>query len=230
MKSNIAIRHSKFGSRQSAVATRRFPGFTLIELLLVMTIITILVGVVARALMKAETTTAYKRAQAEIRAMELALQQYKADYGVYPLSSTTAPPTFTQPAYPATIGGTSARGSGTTTTESTTTDQANVEAAVAKNAASLWYYLYQARIDISKAPYMTFSTKQLVQYSGTSWYEVVDPWGKPYNYDAVSAARENRATFDLFSAGANGRYEWIDTVPTPDIDYGVDNVTNWESH
>src|ERR1035438_5832923 len=64
-------------------------GFTLIELLVVIVIIMILVGIIVAAAKYSITSTARKRAQVEIAAMETALESYKNDNGVYPPSTTS---------------------------------------------------------------------------------------------------------------------------------------------
>jgi general secretion pathway protein G len=69
--------------------SRHENGFTLIELLVVIVIIMILVGIVIGAAKYARTKAARSRAQAEIAAMENALESYKNDNGVYPRSTIT---------------------------------------------------------------------------------------------------------------------------------------------
>ena len=68
---------------------RRCAAFTLIELLTVMVIIAILAGMIVAASKYATTKGATARAQAEIAALETALEQFKNDNGTYPLSTTT---------------------------------------------------------------------------------------------------------------------------------------------
>jgi general secretion pathway protein G len=84
-KNNIAA--SRIAS--ATLGSRRRAGFTLIELLVVIVIIMILVGIVIGAAKYARTKAARSRAQAEIAAMENALESYKSDNGVYPRSTTT---------------------------------------------------------------------------------------------------------------------------------------------
>jgi general secretion pathway protein G len=72
--------------------------FTLIELLVVITIIAILSGLIVGASKYAWTKSATSRAQAEIAAIETALEGYKTDYGIYPTSTSmrvTGPPSYT---------------------------------------------------------------------------------------------------------------------------------------
>jgi prepilin-type N-terminal cleavage/methylation domain-containing protein len=63
--------------------------FTLIEILVVIVIIAILAAITLGGAKYAMTKAATSRAQAEIAAMETALEHYKNDNGVYPPSTTT---------------------------------------------------------------------------------------------------------------------------------------------
>jgi type II secretory pathway pseudopilin PulG len=64
-------------------------GFNLIELMTVLAIIMILAGLIVGGAKYAMTKAGRSRAEAEIAAMENALENYKNDYGVYPPSTTT---------------------------------------------------------------------------------------------------------------------------------------------
>lgn len=64
--------------------------FTLIELLIVIAIIAVLAGLVLGAAGSVQKKGARSRAEAEIAALEAALESYKADNGDYPSNSTTA--------------------------------------------------------------------------------------------------------------------------------------------
>lgn len=52
--------------------------------------------------------------------------------------------------------------------------------------------------------------------------QFVDPWGKPFRYQAPGAASRNPATFDLSSDGPNGQDERSVTT-------GSDDINNWSS-
>jgi len=64
-------------------------GFTLIELLIVMAIIAILASLVLSAAGYVQKKGARSRAEAEIAALEAALESYKADNGDYPTGSSS---------------------------------------------------------------------------------------------------------------------------------------------
>jgi general secretion pathway protein G len=68
---------------------RRYNGFTLIELIIVVTVITILAGLVLSTAGYARKKGARARAETEIAAISAALESYKADSAVYPAYSGT---------------------------------------------------------------------------------------------------------------------------------------------
>jgi general secretion pathway protein G len=76
-------------------------GFTLVEMMVVIAIILVLVGIIVGAAKYAQTKAATSRARGEIAAMEMALEHYKSDNGVYPPSTSqrNSPP----PGIPTTI-------------------------------------------------------------------------------------------------------------------------------
>ena len=76
-------------SSARSAATRGVSAFTLIELLTVMAIILVLAGLILNIAGNANYNSAKSRAKAEIRAMETALESYKADNGTYPSDSNT---------------------------------------------------------------------------------------------------------------------------------------------
>src|SRR5437867_7608052 len=67
---------------------RRYNAFTLIELIVVVTIITILAGLVLSTAGYARKKGARARAETEIAALSAACESYKADNGVYPRDPT----------------------------------------------------------------------------------------------------------------------------------------------
>lgn len=68
---------------------RSTPGFTIVEVLVVMAIILVLAGLVLGTSSYVHNKAARSRAAAEIAALSAALENYKADNGVYPESGAT---------------------------------------------------------------------------------------------------------------------------------------------
>jgi len=65
--------------------------FTVVELLVVMSIILVLAGLILATSSYVHNKGARSRAEAEVAAMSAALENYKADNGVYPASTTLLP-------------------------------------------------------------------------------------------------------------------------------------------
>src|SRR6266404_7798777 len=90
-----AVRHSGFDINSSFVIRHSsFRGgtafaFTIIELLVVIAIIIILAGLILSTVGYVQKKGARSRAEAEIAAMSAALENYKADNGIYPTDATT---------------------------------------------------------------------------------------------------------------------------------------------
>jgi type II secretory pathway pseudopilin PulG len=68
---------------------RSCAAFTILELLIVITIIIVLAGLILATVGYVQKKGARSRAEAEIAAMSAALENYKADNGVYPTGSAT---------------------------------------------------------------------------------------------------------------------------------------------
>src|SRR6266702_6660243 len=69
---------------------RRYNAFTLIELIVVVTVITILAGLVLSTVGYARKKGARARAETEIAAMSAACESYRADNGIYPRGPAAA--------------------------------------------------------------------------------------------------------------------------------------------
>src|SRR3954467_5270992 len=87
------LRHSSFGLHSSFVirhsSFRAGAAFTLIELLIVMAIIIVLAGLILATSSYVSKKGQRSRAEAEIAAISAALENYKADNGVYPNAADT---------------------------------------------------------------------------------------------------------------------------------------------
>jgi prepilin-type N-terminal cleavage/methylation domain-containing protein len=176
------------GGREKREEGRRQAGFTLIEILVVIVIITILAGIVVGASKYAQTKQARSRAQAEIAVMEMALESYKNDNGVYPPS-----------------------------TKDRTSNTANSILLYWALAAGQKRYMtfkpnqlrnYGNTINITIACDPTNSTVLNVV--------LIDPFGQPYNYFNRPACsldgQTNSTTFDLWSYGPDNKKDTADDI------------------
>jgi type II secretory pathway pseudopilin PulG len=81
--------HSSFVIRHSSFRAAGASAFTVVELLIVMAIILTLAGLILATSSYVQKKGARSRAEAEIAAMSAALENYKADNGIYPRNSDT---------------------------------------------------------------------------------------------------------------------------------------------
>ena len=182
---------STFGIRHSAF--RATGAFTLVELLVVMMIILILAGLILATSGYVQNKGKRSRAEAEIAAMSAALENYKADNGMYPRDGVTDG------------------------LDVTTTTLSNYD------APSLKLYDYLSgdsdhdRAAESKT-YFPFKPNQLNPTDQTkAVVSMRDPFGNPYAYSTMKASDSTKngfnPTFDLWSIadGAPGtdQTKWI---------------------
>jgi type II secretory pathway pseudopilin PulG len=157
--------------------------FTVVEILVVMTIILVLAGLVLATSSYVHNKGARSRAEAEIAAMSAALENYKADNGVYPSSTPTTSLNARSDVVP--------------------TDPKYLNAS---------FYLYQQlsgdtngdRSAETKS-YFTFKDNQLYPATGTITY-IKDPFGYSYGYSTAGQAGGNTGynpTFDLWSTAGS---------------------------
>jgi len=88
-KKFAAVRMQSPTRRGRAPLGARICAFTVIELLIVMAIILVLAGLILATSSYVQKKGARSRAEAEIAAISAALENYKADNGIYPRSSAT---------------------------------------------------------------------------------------------------------------------------------------------
>ena len=181
--------------------TRALPGiyaFTLIELLIVMAIIIVLAGLILATSSYVQKKGKRSRAEAEIAAMSAALENYKADNGIYPrdgASSDQANPT------------------------------ANLSDKAYTSATVFLYEQLFGTTNGGRTPtagtktYFPFKPNQLSPLDQTQTVTGIrDPFGNPYGYSTAKAATPNgtvgfNPTFDLWSTadGAPGtdQTKWV---------------------
>lgn len=202
-------------------------GFTLIELLTVIAIILVLAGLLLNIAGNANYKSSFARAQSEVKAMETALESYKADNGTYPRSTDTDTLNAQVPA-------------GSTPPDPSTYAKAGE-------------YLYQALSGYgtnasggNNKAYMNFTPGQLSTSNAapsTSTY-VIDPFGLAYGYSTAALLAQDTAnatpsatpdptkgynpTFDLWSTGGyatTGGKSY--PAPTPSPSSTVLWAKNW---
>ena len=190
-----------------AVDARR-GGFTLIELLTVIAIILVLAGLLINVASNANYKSSFARGQSEIKAMETAMESYKADNGIYPRSTDTDN-LNAQPV------------AGSSPADSTTYFAANKTLFQALSGVPATGTTYGKR-------YMEFKLSQLNQSNGTTLSStttpdsntvIIDPFGAAYGYSTrgaygVEQKQTNTGldisgygynpTFDLWSTGGYG--------------------------
>ncbi|MEY2482432.1 MAG: ral secretion pathway protein [Verrucomicrobiota bacterium] len=212
----VRIRHAIvlqdcFGETpKPARETRALPGpsasraFTVVELLIVMAIILILAGLILATSSYVQKKGARSRAEAEIAAMSAALENYKADNGIYPNDADT------NALKPNTKG------------DPTQSEYQKASLALYKlisgdadNDAS--------RIAESKS-YFSFKPNQLSpQTQNVAVTSIRDPFGNSYGYSTVKASAPSgtdgyNPTFDLWSTGNT-----IDTAISPNQSQWIKN-------
>jgi prepilin-type N-terminal cleavage/methylation domain-containing protein len=182
----------KFGSRCRGGRVGRKKGFTIVEVLVAMAIILVLAGLILATSSYVSNKGTRARAEVEIAAMSAALENYKADSGIYPLSNSPDARIAVDP----------------------TTS--------AYQAASLFLYeSISGDSDADRQPdsnvtsYFSFKNNQLSPATGSVLY-IRDPFGNSYGYSTVGqagGAAGYNPTFDLWSTAgsttATGQAGWI---------------------
>jgi prepilin-type N-terminal cleavage/methylation domain-containing protein len=167
-------------------------GFTIVEVLVVMAIILFLAGLVLATSSYVHNKGARSRADAEIAAMSAALENYKADNGVYPVSATPDAKTDVDP-----------------------TVQAYTDSSL-----TLYHALSGDTTGdrgIETTSYFAFKPNQLSPADQNSAVTFIkDPFGNSYGYSTIfqsNPASGYNPTFDLWSTAgsdsAAGKPGWI---------------------
>ena len=197
----------------------RYNAFTLIELILVVGIIMVLAGLVLTTVGYARKKGARARAETEIAAMSAACENYKADNGIYPRSSTTD--------------------AFTAVTNRVPPDPQPTSYDPSVTAYSFTsFYLYGQlsgnpsgdRTTYTQQRYMQFKPNMLLPPDGTGIVTAIrDPFGNSYGYSTAQAfyidnpgANPNNGfnpTFDLWSTAG--------TSTATDAAYEKAWSTNW---
>jgi len=155
-------------------------GFTIVEVLVVMAIILVLAGLVLATSSYVHNKGARSRAEAEIAAMSAALENYKADNGVYPVDISV-----------------DAKANGAGNPASYTGASLTLYKAISGDADN------DTSRSAEKTAYFTFKPNQLAPSDQTQKVTFIkDPFGNSYGYSTVYATDVSKGynpTFDLWS-------------------------------
>jgi prepilin-type N-terminal cleavage/methylation domain-containing protein len=181
--------------------------FTLIELIVVVTIITILAGLVLSTAGYARKKGARARAETEIAAMSAACESYKADNAVYVRGPAPTPMTVGSITIPANV-------------TDTLDAQAYLDPTNATYGQASLYLYTQLSGDLTGSQqatgksYFTFKPQMLSLDSNGKVTAIKDPFGNSYGYSTAQAANPGGSagynpTFDLWSTAG------VAPSPTP---------------
>jgi type II secretory pathway pseudopilin PulG len=188
-----------FGFRISDFGFCDEAAFTIIELLVVIALIIILAGLILSTVGYVQNKGARSRAETEIAAFSAALENYKADNGIYPTNSTK-----TETLDPA----------------------ANINLTNYATASLYLYAQLSGDFNANRQPaataktYFTFKPNQLSPSDQTQNVTAIrDPFGNSYGYSTAKAANPTgtvgyNLTFDLWStagstSGTANQTQWI---------------------
>ncbi|MFN2622878.1 MAG: type II secretion system protein [Chthoniobacterales bacterium] len=192
--SSFDIRHSSFRAPRDA--------FTLIELLIVMAIIIVLAGLILATANYVQKKGYRSRAEAEIAAISAALENYKADNGVYPSTAET------NALIPNKMG------------DPNTADYTKASLALYKLISG------DANADrtAESKSYLTFKPNQLSPTDQTAnVISIRDPFGNSYGYSTVKASVPSgtdgyNPSFDLWSTAGS-----VDSTTSPNQSQWIKN-------
>ena len=197
ISSSFVIRHSSF---------RVAGAFTILELLVVISIIVVLAGLVLATSGYVQTKSKRSRAEGEIAALSAALENYRADNGIYPTDTSN---------------GTTNLLDARTMFNPTTVQYA---------AASVFLYKELSgdpignRVPTSKS-YLSFKPNMLLpKDQAQTVVAIADPFGFSYGYSTANQAASSKGfnpTFDLWSTAGTG------TGPTPNPSPQDQWIKNW---
>ena len=177
-----------------AIESRARVAFTVVELLVVIAIILVLAKFIIATSGYVQSKSKRSRAEAEIAALSAALENYKADNGIYPTDTAN----------------------GTTNS----LDARTMFNPTAPQYAAASFFLYQElsgdragnRIPTGKS-YFPFKPNMLLPKDQTQAVTALaDPFGHSYGYSTANQANSSKGfnpTFDLWSTAGTG------TGPTP---------------
>ncbi|MEY2489170.1 MAG: hypothetical protein QOC70_1112 [Verrucomicrobiota bacterium] len=180
--------------------------FTVVELLIVIAIILVLAGLILATSGYVQTKSKRSRAEAEIAALSTALENYKADNGIYPTD--------------------------TANDTTNTLDARTMFNPTSAQYAAASFFLYQElsgdpmgnRAPIRKS-YFPFKPNMLLpKDQAQAVSAIADPFGYSYGYSTANQASSSKGynpTFDLWSTAGTG------TASTPNPSPQDQWIKNW---
>lgn len=178
---------------------RKSAAFTIAEILTVVSIMMVLAGLSSPLITYCFRSSYNSRAQSEIKAIENALECYKAEYGGYPPLDTSA---VIEPKIHVDF-------------------VANENAVITNGVWTNSRFIYEA-LTGGPRPLIKFKPSQLIvtNLNGVVYHLIKDPYGKPYGYNPINP-RRNAGGFDLWSCGSDGKSEYLNSQT-------ADDINNWK--
>ena len=183
---------------------QRTRGFTIIEIMAVAAVIALLAGILLGLSHYVNLRSNNMRTKSEIAALSIAIEMFRADSGVYPTSSVIRIDTnlfgeiFAQ-----------------------VTNSALLYSQIVSSSSHRQYFKPTSKQWTNTFVWSdcacTYTNNCPCGFTNVTYYipYLIDPWGRPYNYfnpRSITTAQINRATFDLFSAGADRRFNTSDDI------------------
>ncbi len=194
--------------------------FTIVELLVVLTIILVLAGLILATSGYVHNKGARSRAEAEIAALSAALENYKADNGIYPRDTTS---TTTDTLAALTDRNYSSKNPPDPIPSSYSPSDASYTAASFYLYAQLSGNTNGDRSTYSQKSYFQFKPNMLSPPGGTGTVTAIrDPFGNSYAYSTAQQADSAKGfnpTFDLWSTSG--------TSIATDAAYELKWIKNW---
>ena len=174
---------------------QRTSGFTLVELLAVAVVIMIVAGLVIRTTGYVNKKSNISRANADFAALNLALENYKLNFGVYPSSTNLRTNGYAGSFY---ISNNLLLYAALTSTPQLS--NSFPRSLRLTNAYNAWVFCSCPNVYTGVTVYSTF---------------ILDPWDRPYNYFCTyppSVSQSNMISYDLWSFGPDKQMETFDDI------------------
>lgn len=220
---------TRLNSRMLSRPQRNQSAFTLLELLTVIAIILILVGISVGTYGYANNKAARSRAEAEIRALAAACENFKTDNGEYPRvlpgqdPANQWGPDKIDPRTMIGVASVDPQGNPNSTYVEANTRLYELLSGLSLQGAQL--------MDTSTPPvalksYFTFKPNQLKRSSSGQVLFVSDPWGSPYGYSTARFFDSNIASSGTATRGFNPTIDIWSTSGRKALEYNTLSTAN----